>query len=161
MWYVVYVKLIIYISIVPDTLYFTVSIQLWVVLCYFKQFPVEVSPQRRSDDWMTVFGREDEMIITEVHTVIVSTVGLWYPHLLMVHQERSKRHGDSLHPHAYAMGYLRGIKSEIYSAICYSNRTEDHFCISWYEKKYISHARSDHMYMRGTVILNNQPHEYF
>ncbi len=50
------------------------EVQFWVMRGDFKQFPIEVFPQFRSDDGMSIFGRIHNVVITEVYAVIVASI---------------------------------------------------------------------------------------
>ena len=43
----------------------------------FEKFPVQIFPKFFCDNRVSVFGRKDEVVITEIHTVIVPDVFLW------------------------------------------------------------------------------------
>ena len=60
------------------------EVKLWVMSGDFHQFPVEVLPEFGSDDRMTVFGRIDDVVITEVDAVAVSPVFMWLGHPFIV-----------------------------------------------------------------------------
>ena len=51
-----------------------------VVCGDFDQFPVEVFPEFWCDNWVSVFGRKDYVVVTEVNTVAFSSVVLWLGH---------------------------------------------------------------------------------
>jgi len=69
------------------------------MLCYFQQFPFQIRENTVVDDFTTVFGRDDNMIIAKVYMVVVI--------LVCRHQAiltRRQGCGYILHPRAYSRG---------------------------------------------------------
>ena len=60
------------------------DVEFWVVGGDFDEFPVEVLPEFWGNDRMTVFGRKDDVVITEVDAVIVPSILMWLGHSLIV-----------------------------------------------------------------------------
>lgn len=52
-----------------------VQVNGWIVLCDFEQFQVEVVPEFWCNNWVTVLGRKDKVIVAQIYRVAVSTVG--------------------------------------------------------------------------------------
>ena len=93
------------------------DIELWVMVRDLDQFPIEVLPELCGDDGVTVFGRKDDVVVTEIYAVIVMSVVDGLGHALIV-AWRGDWMQDSLHPRANAPGYLCGIKNSATISHC-------------------------------------------
>jgi len=58
----------------------------WVMGGDFDQFPVYVLPELCGDNGMSVFGRKDDVVVTEVDAVAGSSVLTWRGHASTVSQ---------------------------------------------------------------------------
>lgn len=56
------------------------EVELWVMMSDLDEFRVEIFPELIGNDPMTVFGRKDYVVVTEVCAVIVSPVLSWRSH---------------------------------------------------------------------------------
>ena len=55
-----------------------------VVSGNFKKFPIQILPEFGGDDRVSVFGRKHYVVVTEVGTMIVPLVALWFVHPFIV-----------------------------------------------------------------------------
>jgi len=60
------------------------EVELRIVGGDFKEFPIEVTPEFCGDHGMSVFGRKDYVVITEVYAMIVSLIFLWLVHTIIL-----------------------------------------------------------------------------
>ena len=60
------------------------EIYLWVILCNFREFPVEILPDFIVNDRLPVFGRQDNVVIRQVDAVFIPSVLMWLVHTVIV-----------------------------------------------------------------------------
>ena len=60
------------------------EIYLGIALCDFQKFPVEIFPEFVGNDRMSVFGRQDKVVVRQVDAVFVPSVFLWLVHSVIL-----------------------------------------------------------------------------
>lgn len=60
------------------------EIELRIIFRYLEEFPIQVFPEFRGDHSVTVFGRKDDVIITQIDAVIVPAILLFVCHPFMI-----------------------------------------------------------------------------
>ena len=74
------------------------------------QFPIQIFPEFCGYDGVTVFGRKDYVVITEVYAVTCSSILVWLIHALSLSQRRRPGAETRFIPRAYARRNFRGLK---------------------------------------------------
>jgi hypothetical protein len=86
------------------------DVEFWVVGGYLNKFPIQVFPEFWSNDRVSKLGRKDNVVVTEVYTVTISSILMWLVHTSRVSWRGGLDTGTHFIPRAYATGYWCGIK---------------------------------------------------
>ena len=81
---------------------------LWIVLGDIEQFPFHIGEQAIVEYFSAIFGRKDEMKITQPDTMMAPSVVTFHASILALQGDEYA--GTRLHPRAYARGIYARIK---------------------------------------------------
>ena len=85
------------------------DVELRVVGGDVQQFPVDVIPEFGGDDRTTVFGRKDDVVVTEIDAVTEMSIVMWRGHPFIVSHDGDTGCRTSLHPTGLRHGELGGV----------------------------------------------------